>query len=389
MRTLHGRTTNVAMPTAATDALRVPSDNTHLEGLVLELKEDRPFRAFVENVGVKELDRLTALLRSVSEQRKEFSRAARSIEIGATNMKAEAAGGESANQYAAQLISAETLDTMMQESRWKRFDASLMTPQACPLPSCSICVANDGGESKKAAGKFELVDQDEWTQTHLRTRPGKENVLWLEESFGDIPWPQSVHGHTTYKARWRLDELAPDIASESFHRKSPDSLSEPGEFLEAMQAAGSGPGHVTVEASIALGEPVNEDWPFPDDYGYESDGDIRPFDLEWLDSMGADEDLVIDAARMEGADAENTSHQGRGGKGGRTFSHLREAAKSVAVAARTGVSIDTQKRKISENWIIRCFVMTPLELVVTKIQVVALLFRTLQDPYTLVSDSFG
>ena len=82
---------------------------------------------------------------------------------------------------------------------------------------------------------------------------------------------------------------------------------------------------------------MEEDWPFPVDFGYESDGEIRHPDLDWLDSMGANRDdfAVVETAGV-GGEVGKPPRSRVGGKGFRPLSHLKEAVKSVAVAARTG-----------------------------------------------------
>ena len=85
--------------------------------------------------------------------------------------------------------------------------------------------------------------------------------------------------------------------------------------------------------------PLDEDWPFPVDFGYESDGDTRHLDLDWLDSMDANcHDFAVGENCSVPEETGRSLQQGRGGdKGMRPLAHLQEAAKSVAVAARTGI----------------------------------------------------
>lgn len=100
---------------------------------------------------------------------------------------------------------------------------------------------------------------------------------------------------------------------------------------------------------------------WPQDFGYESDGQV-PENMPAL-SVHCEEDTYgrdwcLGAPEVPSQDAKKCFNISR--------SHLREAVKTVAMATRTG-TLGEQKR-IADNWIIKCFIMTPLELVVTKIQ---------------------
>ena len=125
-------------------------------------------------------------------------------------------------------------------------------------------------------------------------------------------------------------------------------------------------------------------WPWRADCGYESDGQVEAQEVGGGGRCSGniwrhlDLDACVDgswtqrAQETEGEGEEEGEGGGRrrqgtrNGGASRPLSQLRDAGKTVGLRARTGnVGVHKGAR---DNWIIKCFIMTPLELLVTKIQ---------------------
>jgi hypothetical protein len=188
------------------------------------------------------------------------------------------------------------------------------------------------------------------------THSEREDVVCLEDSFGQVDWPNSVNGYTVYKDQWHLQEGS----------KEEDPGSVPGASEEKGSASVPLLPEMSEKASVAEADSIRDtdasmlwerdmvEWPWCDEMGYESDG-VEPSAFCLADSIEWEQDETSQASTEAAAQVFNY-----------TRSKLQMASKTDTVATRTG-TLDEQKR-VSDNWMIKCFIMTPLELTVTKIQ---------------------
>lgn len=203
-----------------------------------------------------------------------------------------------------------------------------------------------------------LRDQDPSSVGSLLER---EEVLWLQKSFGDVQWPMSVHGKTQYKNRWHLHHYETqhehDTMSSSLLSHSTSAATSPRRHNERQEASHPEAGSDACQADA---------WPLTEDFGYESDGLITDKHLNLLQILENSDtgELARAYSKVSQKEAEEEPPQ----VGRLKLTNLREAGKTVAYASRTGTLGQTRDRRARDNWIIKCFFMTPLELVVTKIQ---------------------
>jgi len=264
---------------------------------------------------------------------------------------------QSYSALTANLPAAMGLDKLMAASRSKRITALRQQPVACvscklgsdtkSLPSCSTCqpfVPYPTLLDSRAS-----VDNERFAlaldSTQLGSRTERERVVYLEDSFGPVAWPNSVHGHAVYREEWHLQEAS---ASEDL-----TSSSLPCQLSENVYKADTIHDDSVRDVDVSMLSDI-QDWPWCNEMGYESDG---PGTERGEKSLPADE---LDFSQGEESNARVAQVFNY------TRSQLREAGKTVAVATRTGTLGEQQR--IADNWIIKCFVMTPLELTVTKIQ---------------------
>jgi hypothetical protein len=308
--------------------------------------------------GTKALTRIMAALQQLSRERLEYDEVRANLPYPISPI---AMCKHTVSMSTLQKRARETGDVKIAQTRSASHDRDL-NHQHCHACAPSRHNSSFLDNDRMDGANYQLVD----TSLHhsMNSSLCSEAVLWLEESFGQVFWPNSIHGKTNYDLRWHLDHVEEKISDELrtqshgsdkealFQKPCPESP-----LIEIGTPPGSSPMDVTMIEHLA-GPP-----PWPEVMGYESDGHVSDKDTIWIESAADSGD--------KNCERSTEAKQSSTGMGTNpiisNLSHLREAVKTVAVSSRTGVPVQETKRA-ADNWIIRCFFMTPLELVVTKIQ---------------------
>ena len=244
----------------------------------------------------------------------------------------------------------DTISMLARGARARRIAALLPTARHHAL-GVTVSASTDGSH-------YALGNED--SPPCVDTERHVEHVVWLQDSFGPVHWRNSLDGNTSYKQRWHFED-AP-------HHH--DSMQENAGCTEEGQEHKYKHTHTGDENMTACprppvvgeGEGVQEEaavhWPWPQDVGYESDGQVHE---NILASAHGGPDSNPSKWKQQAQEVPSPLFQAA-----KRPLKFREAGKTVGVATRTG-RLGEQKR-IAENWIIKSFIMTPLELVATKIQ---------------------
>jgi len=240
----------------------------------------------------------------------------------------------------------DTISMLAQGARARRIAALLPT---APHHALAVTVSEGTDGSNYAFGN---EDSPQCVGTHL------EHVVWLQDSFGPVHWRNSLDGNTSYKQRWHFQDASQDHDSVEGNAPCTEEAQE-----HKDKHTHTGDENITASPTPpVVGEGGQEEaavhWPWPQDVGYESDGQVHE---KILASAHSGSDSNPSKWKQQAQEVASPLFQAA-----KRPVKFREAGKTVAVATRTG-TLGEQKR-IADNWIIKSFIMTPLELVATKIQ---------------------